>query len=481
MNQKQSEEFDSRLRILANEAECSYHEKSWIEMEKLLDKKKRRGFLWWPWLISGSLMISVGLGLFLFSDHFTNPVQLASNKSTRDSSFKNSMTYSIIATANNIFNYNEASYPGNLMGSNSPDILNASLPSNTNVDALGKNSDLANVNPSPSSPSLKQTSASNFKAASILGSKKRTPGNSDRTIASYKSNQKLNLDNNSSTSKPISAFQPQPGVNHLEIAQNSGVYKLTLDDLTRVTPKEGILAQQTWNVALLWNGFKPLYFSSELPDVDVPKIKSKSKKKANSALLIVAQWAPEFSSVPQRSFGSLAHGYGFRLKYQFNNRLTLVTGLQKTPKNYPAEKSDYFVEKSSYFYNLKFGPIAGACSVIELPLTIQYNLFNKKTSSFSLNVGLTSMRMDSESFEYDFYHVTGRKSHKVDKYVTKKWNWLSGATVGLGYQKKIIKNLSAVINPYYTIPLKGVGEGKIKIQSLGTQLGLQYSIPTNGR
>ena len=111
MNQKQSDDFDSLLRKVSNEAEGSYHEQSWVEMEKLLDRKKRRSIFWWPWVFGAALLFVGGWSFFYFNrDRLTSK---ASNPDETLADFKNeipsySMAYALQATFDHLFNANDA-------------------------------------------------------------------------------------------------------------------------------------------------------------------------------------------------------------------------------------------------------------------------------------------------------------------------------------------------------------------------------------
>ena len=110
MNQKQSDDFDSLLRKVSNEAEGSYHEQSWVEMEKLLDRKKRRSILWWPWVFGAALLLVGGWSFFYFNRATSLSETSIPDETLAD--FKNevtsySMNYALQATFDHVFSAND--------------------------------------------------------------------------------------------------------------------------------------------------------------------------------------------------------------------------------------------------------------------------------------------------------------------------------------------------------------------------------------
>jgi len=54
-------------------------------------------------------------------------------------------------------------------------------------------------------------------------------------------------------------------------------------------------------------------------------------------------------------------------------------------------------------------------------------------------------------------------------------NLFSILNLSIGYEKQISKQLHIGIEPYYKIPLSGIGQGAIKLSSLGLQLNGRFT------
>ena len=113
------------------------------------------------------------------------------------------------------------------------------------------------------------------------------------------------------------------------------------------------------------------------------------------------------------------------------------------------------------------------------PVTVGYKFKALGNNYFQLNAGLASARMDKETYAVDYsYWKGGRVNRKVYGFDNKNWELWSSAIFSIAYIKPISKHWSLSLNPYLKTPLKGIGNGNINLQSVGAQIGINYSIPT---
>ncbi len=460
MNQKQSDDFDSLLRKVSNEAEGPYHEQSWLEMEKLLDRKKHRRIFWWPWVFGAALLLLGGWSFFYFNWVTLTPK--ASNSDETLADFKNeipsnSMAYAIQATSTHVFN----AYDVSSTSKTKKDAI-------TKVDYTALNS--TNANQIRPKSSLK-SSLSNSTGIPYPTTATTLQRFSDRDYA-IKNKYDYTLSENNAVS-----LAPKSQASVSQISTISG--QAHSDEMIDSEVSTNNIHRGHWVIDLLPQKFNlwrdPIGLLYTTPSVHQPI--TPRNRQADQAILLTAFWAPEFVAVVGRDYGKLVQVFGFKVGFQLNDHFSLLTGLQQSTKNYTAKKDDYYFESSSYFYKLMLNTIYATCKEIEWPVSIQYSRKLSAKNVINLSAGLLSTRMNTELYEYDYYHANGRKGHYKLKHATKKWNWLSSASFSLGYQKNITDRLSFSANPYYNIPLKGIGEGRIKVHALGCQLGLNYKLP----
>ncbi|MBK6391714.1 MAG: hypothetical protein IPF70_14270 [Saprospiraceae bacterium] len=471
MNQKQSEDFDEYIKKLAADADSPFHEQSWHEMEYLLNKRKRKRFalLFWPLglLIIGTTLLAIIK--YLPSDSqksMQHPLPVLSSEAYN--SIKPNL-YPLKVTTDRIFGQGPVT-------SDFAQIDNANLEVEQNktghADMASPIANAASFN--HESKTLKQKISGTLSSTGV--NKSRLSGLDKSPYADKFPLADKVISRHSSASLTESKDQsPSPN-------QSANVLKIDPNNET-VDPTIGS-SQTTQNKLLNIQVLPPINIESmeydrviHLKHWDDPMpITTKSPR--HTSLSIGLGWSPEYTSVVQRSYSQLGKAYGVDLGFKMN-RFTLSAGLQKSTKYYNAMKEDYEIPYNSYFKKLTINNIKGACSVLQLPIYLKYDLINTKSFVLVLNAGISSMRMDREVYAYDYLHANSKPGHSVDDYTLKNWHWLAAASAGVSIQKSISRHLGISITPYYQLPLKGVGEGHVRLRSFGSQFALSWTIPTS--
>ncbi|MEO5583215.1 MAG: hypothetical protein ABIR66_11020 [Saprospiraceae bacterium] len=448
MNQKQSEDFDSTIRKLTEEAESAYQVHSWLLMEKLLDvkkNKKRLAFWYWPLGALGFIALAwLGYSYFisLKQDDIDNKLQINPPSENTEQTY----LYALTITANRIFDLNKSPTSVTERSVESGIAINSAVHPNRK-----KSKDVIQVTPNftPGRYQKIHNKATSKKYwVTAVKIKNNFPFHHPSPIEnSILTDTSRSEFINQSIEKDLSLSQVENTKRIFNIPSISGT-DLTLDDSRKINLKD-------------W------------PDVYLSK---KPAKHSSSALILNAGWSPEYTAVVKRSIGKLGNTYGLNVGYRLN-KWTISAGLQKSSKYYNAMKEDYQIEANSYYKNLTFINIIGTCNLLQLPMTLGYNIVSSKHFIVQLNASVSSLRMDNEKYVYDYFHQNWKPGHDVHNYSNKNWHWLAAAAAGLSIQKSFTKNWNVSFNPYYQLPLKGIGEGKVRLQSYGSQVGIHWNIP----
>ena len=87
--------------------------------------------------------------------------------------------------------------------------------------------------------------------------------------------------------------------------------------------------------------------------------------------------------------------------------------------------------------------------------------------------------------QYRFTYTAGTypytATYTESKSFTGNRHFLSFAQFSTGISRKISSGISIVAEPYLTVPLQGVGEGRVKLFSGGIQFGIKYMPIKNKR
>lgn len=472
MNQKQND-FDQWIRNLADEAESPFHEASWLKMEELLDSKKKKRIFWWVWPLGiGSTILVTGLIYFFIHSEFNSqkPTVVLNTSASAESKLNSVHLspfawYAIKSTIQHVFDE----------------------PINTNEENI---SVLAGVHKITSST----TSADNRSEPVEKGKNVKLTQDGSKPISNkyirynlptrdkHHQNNKINEQNRRKdppvTDKAITLTYPGTQSNKTEEI----ILNETLHPESVALISSGDLRNSIMAAALDYNWPLLAGHENKLKIPVIPNNLKKPKTKVYSAIVFSVHVAPEITTVPSRTYGSASKEYGFNISYQFTPNLSLSTGLQKTNKLYSARQGDYEITYNDHLYNKVIENIDGMCKVVEWPVTIGYKFRALGNNYFQLNAGLASTRMDKESYGVDYSYWKGGKVIRKDyNFSNKNWEMWSSAVFSLSYIKPISKHFSFTLNPYLKTPLKGIGNGNVSLKSVGSQFGINYSIPTSGK
>ena len=159
-----------------------------------------------------------------------------------------------------------------------------------------------------------------------------------------------------------------------------------------------------------------------------------------------------------------------------SRELSIETGLVLDQKNY-STKGEYF-DKSNihYFDNAQLLKASGYCRMFDIPLNIKYDISTRKNHTWFVTAGLSSYLMNKEFYNFDYIKDGMQRNGGYPYYHTTK-DWFTVANFSAGYQLQMANKINLRIEPYYKLPLSGVGTGNLKISSAGINVGVTRRIP----
>lgn len=113
--------------------------------------------------------------------------------------------------------------------------------------------------------------------------------------------------------------------------------------------------------------------------------------------------------------------------------------------------------------------------MFEIPLNLRYNFIVKQKSTLYATTGFSSYLMNKEFYTYSYLYngVYGERGYT---YNHSSKNWFSILNLGAGYERSLGKKTLFKIEPYFKIPLGGVGMGKLPISSAGIYVGFSRKL-----
>jgi hypothetical protein len=193
--------------------------------------------------------------------------------------------------------------------------------------------------------------------------------------------------------------------------------------------------------------------------------------KPQFALTILA--APELNGI-----GSLrSAGRGTNVGMMFTvgvKKFSLSTGVNYTVKPYTLPYSQY---PSSYSYKTTPETVTADCRMLDIPINVGYQVYNRSGNKLSLGTGVSSYIMTHETYTYDYAsaskHIYGPSFYAVEgrgKYP------LSIMNVQATYERQINSKFGLSLQPYYKIPLSDIGYSRVRVQTFGVAVGVNWNI-----
>jgi hypothetical protein len=202
-------------------------------------------------------------------------------------------------------------------------------------------------------------------------------------------------------------------------------------------------------------------------ETEVVKKEKKTSKKSNSFSLSVSG-GPDASFTGGDKMGKMKFLGGVGMGYTIKERITVRTGFYSARKIYTASPGEYHGSDlfNTYYPNMQ--KIEADCKVYEIPLSVSYNFKRTDKQNFFASAGLSTYLMKRETYDYYYkYYPTAPTISKEHTTRNQNNHYFSVLSVSAGYQRNIGKRVSVTAEPYFKLPLKGVGDGKVKLNSAG--------------
>ncbi|HRN56058.1 MAG TPA: outer membrane beta-barrel protein [Agriterribacter sp.] len=235
----------------------------------------------------------------------------------------------------------------------------------------------------------------------------------------------------------------------------------------RVLPALTVERYIMQNAATLENGHKtrPEAATGEEVKPVLPSVK-------NHYFYIQALVSPDISTVKFQKTSGVGYSGGLLFGYRISNRWQVEAGALWEKKQYYT-KGEYF-DKSKlgqYWNNAEIYSVNGNCGMITLPVNVRYNFSSGKKANWFLAGGMSSYLMSREYYNYTYAYY-GNVHTKGYTYRENSRAWLAAVNLGAGYERKIGKSFQLRAEPYFRVPVSGMGKGNLSLNSAGIFLGI---------
>lgn len=193
--------------------------------------------------------------------------------------------------------------------------------------------------------------------------------------------------------------------------------------------------------------------------------KDKKNRSFTNNFALTFSTGADMSFVELNNPGKTKLFYGAGAAYSIGKHLKVGAGFYVSKKIYQAAPYQYKFPNGAVYPYLK--EINADCNVYEIPLNVYYNFKQHKNHSWFAGAGISSLLMKKEHYDYLYKTPTGQSYTYARTVVDENKHYFSVVTISAGYQYKLNNHISLIAEPYFKLPLGGVGAGQIKLNSTG--------------
>jgi cytoskeletal protein RodZ len=444
MKRIKEEEFDNLFKHQLKEADFDpgYLEDDWDRLELMLDKpRKRRGIVIWLPVLSSAAAILLFLGWWML-----RPEVAAVVKPQHGQIVKNSTGQST----------NSTTQPA---GSNASPTASAGQ----QYSVSSQNQTTKSNNVARSFPQTKTTTGlapDNHHHTAPNANSLSAPHQTNGVIGSKPSDQIIDK-----SKDPASANPGQFAVNRNPNELFTGNAQLGLNDGNKNTLTAKVEAKQI--IVDL-----PYRLPTEEENKKADEKSGSPVFAKHKQLTLTVLGAPEVNGVG--SFGDAKAGTNVGLLFSAGvfNKLTVSTGATYATMPYNTNIANYH---TNYAFKTNPSAIEADCRALDIPINVDYQLYNKGLNKFSVGTGLSSYIMLHES--YDYYYNDPAAKGPAAYTVANHGKYLFGiANIQATYTRQVNAKFGISVQPYLKLPLTNIGYSQAKLQTAGVAVGLSWNI-----
>lgn len=171
----------------------------------------------------------------------------------------------------------------------------------------------------------------------------------------------------------------------------------------------------------------------------------------------------------------IEQGYrlGLRTDYNFAKRFSLGIGVAFSRKTYTAQGFRYNAKPGFWSDGIAPIEVQANTNLIEIPLELRFYAKGHSQDGFFVGAGINSYHLTLEKYNFHYEEILANTINNWEERGTNT-NLFSLATFTVGYQKTVNKNLAFQIAPYVNLPLTGIGQGSVNLQSVGLNVAVNW-------
>ncbi|WP_295674083.1 hypothetical protein [uncultured Mucilaginibacter sp.] len=269
---------------------------------------------------------------------------------------------------------------------------------------------------------------------------------------------------------PITTTQGQAIVSGDTSLNSHKVYPQTNKQSMAETNSPALSKPQMNEVMASSAAVKPDSGITPLPQKKTNKIHVKQSYRPQFALSVLA--APDLNGVGGFQQSKLGTNIGLLFSVGLSKKLTISTGAIYSVKPYLTGFGNYH---TPYQFPVTPLNVVADCRMLDIPLNIGYQVYNRHQNRFSIGTGLSSYIMLHESYKFNYADIyqTGPSSYTVpgiNRY------FFGVLNLNATYEHQVNSKFGISIQPYFKLPLGNLGYSQVHLQSTGVAIGVTWNL-----
>jgi hypothetical protein len=180
------------------------------------------------------------------------------------------------------------------------------------------------------------------------------------------------------------------------------------------------------------------------------------------------------SAVRTPQSAQLGGDYGVAAEYRFTSRLRVRVGLVSSQKRYQAASSDYEAPAAWQWFPGNY-QLDANCRITEIPVDVRFDVLRRPTYTLFGSLGVNSLLMRNERYSYD-WTMNGNTFTKSAQVINGSNHFFGALNFAVGIERPLGARWALQAEPFWQMPLGGVGAGKVRLSSAGVDFSLKFNI-----
>ena len=163
---------------------------------------------------------------------------------------------------------------------------------------------------------------------------------------------------------------------------------------------------------------------------------------------------------------------GIGVEYYVSRGWSIQTGVGYSVKKYTARGDEYITPAWALNDPSVLTNVTANCKVIDIPVNVRKYFTTKKGRTFFASGGVSTYLMLREDYNYDYSRQTSWPDFW--RYEDRNNHFFGIMNLSVGYEKPLGKSLALGIEPFMKLPLTGIGEGRVRFLSFGTNIAIKF-------